>query len=136
MRIESETGKVGFRKIFGPLLRLGIPTGAIFLLLAGNAYGASGLVSLQITTQVTSIGSLLTQVAYGIAAALFVLAGIFYAIGQMLPPDKKAAYHTTAVNIIIGAIVMAALSFAATGFATASTHLLVNSTVNTLTSNT
>jgi hypothetical protein len=53
----------------------------------------------------------------------------------MLPPDKKAQFHTTAVNIIIGAVVVGALSVASTSLVTASTHLLSNLSVNGLTNN-
>src|SRR5580658_5219659 len=111
---SKETGGKGVRKYFGPLLRLGVPICAGPLILSGNAYGAS-LVALQISTQLAGIQTLLSQLGPELAAALFILAGVFYAIGQIMPPDKKAAFHTTSVNIIMGAIVLAALSFAATG---------------------
>lgn len=73
--------------------------------------------------------TVLGQLGPALSAMLFILAGIFYAVGQMLPPDKKANFHTVAINIIIGAIVVAALSFAATSLATASTHALGNFTI-------
>jgi hypothetical protein len=72
------------------------------------------------------------QVGPALSAVLFVVAGIFYAIGQMLPPEKKANFHTAAVNIIIGAIVVGVLSVASTSLAVASTHLIGNLTaINT-----
>ncbi len=95
------------------------------LLLARITYGAS---SAPILTQLDYIKSILTQVGPALSAVLFVIAGIFYAIGQMLPPDKKANFHTTAVNIIIGAVVVGVLSVASTSLAVASTHLLSNLT--------
>jgi hypothetical protein len=85
-----------------------------------------------IATELTSIQATLMQVGPALSAMLFVLAGIFYAIGQMLPPEKKASFHTTAVNIIIGAIVVGVLSFASTSLAIASTHLLGNLTANSV----
>jgi hypothetical protein len=95
------------------------------LLLTRITYGAS---SAPILTQLDYIKGILTQVGPALSAVLFVIAGIFYAIGQMLPPDKKANFHTTAVNIIIGAVVVGVLSVASTSLAVASTHLLSNLT--------
>lgn len=96
------------------------------LLLAMHLANAAG--SVPLVSNIDNIQSLLTQIGPALSAMLFVLAGIFYAIGQMLPPDKKANFHTTAVNIIIGAVVVGVLSFASTSLAIASTHLLGNYT--------
>ncbi len=81
-----------------------------------------------VVSELANIQSILMQIGPELSAMLFVLAGIFYAIGQMLPPEKKASFHTTAVNIIIGAIVVGVLSVASTSLAIASTHLLGNLT--------
>lgn len=125
------------RRALGSISRIAIPTVTVSLTLAGRAYGAFPFVSLQIVTVLNNIGALLGHIAPLLSAALFILAGIFYAIGQIMPPDKKAAFHTTSVNIIIGAVVLSALSLAATGLANVSTQLLTNQTVNgTLVSNT
>ncbi len=99
---------------------------ALALLIAAHLANAAG--SVPLVAQVNEIQSVLMQVGPALSAMLFVLAGIFYAIGQMLPPDKKANFHTTAVNIIIGAIVVGVLSVASTSLAVASTHLLGNAT--------
>ena len=136
MKETREKGMEGCRRFLKPLSRLSVPMVIGTVLSASNTYGAAVFVSLQITTQLNSIQGLLGQIAPILSAALFILAGIFYAIGQILPPDKKATFHTTAVNIIIGAIVLAALSVASVGLAQVSSHLLTNSTTNTLTSNT
>ena len=85
-----------------------------------------------LVTELNGVQLVLMQIGPALSAVLFVLAGIFYAIGQMLPPDKKANFHTAAVNIIIGAIVVGALSIASTSLAVASTHLISNFTSNTL----
>jgi hypothetical protein len=85
-----------------------------------------------IVTQLNGIQAILMQAGPALSAVLFVLAGIFYALGQMLPAEKKAHFHTAAVNIIIGAIVVGALSFASTSLAVASTHLLGNLTSNSI----
>ncbi len=99
-------------------------------LLINNANAA--MFSFTILGQLNYIKTILDQVGPALSAILFIIAGIFYAIGQLLPPDKKANFHTAAINIIIGAIVVAVLSVASTSFATASTHLLSNFTVNSI----
>ncbi|HVC58222.1 MAG TPA: hypothetical protein VND15_01975 [Candidatus Acidoferrales bacterium] len=78
--------------------------------------------------ELDSVKSILSQIGPALSGILFVLAGIFYAIGQILPPDKKANFHTASVNIIIGAVVVGALSVASTSLAIASTHVLGNFT--------
>lgn len=77
-----------------------------------------------LVSQIDNIKLILTQLGPALSAMLFVLAGVFYALGQMLPPEKKANFHTAAINIIIGAIVVGALSFASASLAVASTQLL------------
>jgi hypothetical protein len=96
----------------------------MLLMFSKNIYAAS-----QLVTELDNIKLILIQIGPALSAVLFVLAGIFYAIGQMLPPDKKANFHTAAINIIIGAIVVGALSVASTSLAIASTQLLNNFTV-------
>ncbi len=115
--VSSLSRKVG--QLFAPMVLL------FFLL--HLSYGAT---STSLLSQLSYIKIVLSQVGPALSAVLFVVAGIFYAIGQMLPPDKKANFHTTAVNIIIGAIVVGALSIASTSLAAASTHLLDNFTVS------
>jgi uncharacterized membrane protein len=95
----------------------------LLMLLSKSAYAAS-----QLVTELDSIKLVLIQIGPALSAVLFVLAGIFYAVGQMLPPDKKANFHTAAINIIIGAVVVGALSVASTSLAIASTQLLSNFT--------
>ncbi|MDE1850232.1 MAG: hypothetical protein KGH54_00350 [Candidatus Micrarchaeota archaeon] len=99
------------------------------LLTLGNA-NAQGLFALDIVATLNSLQLILAQIGPVLSAVLFIVAGVFYAVGQMLPPDKKANFHTTSVNIIIGAIMVAVLSVASSGFAVASTHLLANMSAN------
>ncbi len=75
------------------------------------------------------IQQLLMHVGPILSATLFIVAGILYSIGQLLPPDKKAQFHTTSINIIIGAIIVAVLSVMSNTLAVAATHLLSNLTV-------
>jgi hypothetical protein len=122
-------GKLGWTKNWkGRLLSV---SRYVLLALAGLAsyarydYAASA----QILADLTQVKSVLGQLGPALSAMLFIVAGVFYAVGQMLPPDKKAHFHTAAINIIIGAIVVAALSFASTSLATSSTQVLSNFTV-------
>ncbi|MCL5122571.1 MAG: hypothetical protein M1279_01195 [Candidatus Marsarchaeota archaeon] len=108
-----------------------IPITVLLLLSSGTTYaaGSNGVIS-----EIGYIKALLSQIGPALSAILFIIAGIFYAIGQMLPPDKKANFHTTSINIIIGAIVVAILSVASTALASASSHLLTNMTVANMSS--
>ncbi|MDE1828429.1 MAG: hypothetical protein KGH65_04685 [Candidatus Micrarchaeota archaeon] len=109
----------------GPLKLIPI----LALLAFGNA-NAQSLFAFDIVGTLNSLQQILAQIGPVLSAVLFIVAGVFYAVGQMLPPDKKANFHTTSVNIIIGAIMVAVLSVASSGFAIASTHLLTNMSSN------
>ena len=86
--------------------------------------------TLQIVSELGSIKAILSQVGPILSAVMFIVAGVFYALGQIMPPDKRANFHSTAINIIIGAVVVGVLSVASTSLATASAHLLSNVTTN------
>ena len=88
--------------------------------------------SFDVIGTLNSVQQLLMQVGPILSALLFVLGGIFYAVGQLFPSYKRASLHTMAIDIIIGAIVVAVLSVASTNLAIASTHLLANFTSNSL----
>ena len=81
-----------------------------------------------IETTLAGVQGLLMQIGPMLSAVLFVVGGIFYAVGQLFPSYKRASLHTMAIDIIIGAIVVAVLSVASTNLAIASAHLLVNAT--------
>ena len=98
------------------------------LLFAGRTY-ATGF-SFDIMTTLSYIQNLLAHLGPMLSAVLFIVAGIFYAIGQLLPATKRAAFHATTVDILMGAIIVAVLSVASNGLAVASTQLLTNITVN------
>lgn len=93
-----------------------------------EAYGAP--VVLDLMPALDQVRLVLSQLGPAISAVLFITAGIFYAVGQLLPPEKKAHFHMTAVNVVIGAVVVGALSVASSSLAIASTHLLSNLTAN------
>jgi hypothetical protein len=102
------------------------------LLIARPAYSQSTL-TLDIISTLNYIQALLMRIGPLLSAVLFIIAGIFYAIGQFFPSYQRAAFHTTAGDMVIGAIIVAVLSVASTGFAVASTHLLINGTLSNAT---
>ncbi len=100
------------------------------LLMTGKTY-ASGF-SLDIISTLNYIQDLLSHIGPMLSAVLFIVAGIFYAVGQLLPPSKRAMFHATTIDVIMGAVIVAVLSVASNGLAIASTHLLTNITVNSM----
>jgi len=123
MNIHKRHTIMGFLKSIYPKLIMLV----IFAL--GSDYKAA-FFSLDIIGTLNYIQTLLMHIGPMLSAVLFIVAGIFYALGQMLPPDKKANFHTASINIIIGAVIVAVLSVASNGLAIASTHLLSNLTIN------
>jgi hypothetical protein len=105
-----------------------VPLAMLTMLFAGYANAAGP--GVQLVSELNYIKSVLSEIGPILSGVLFVVAGIFYAVGQILPPDKRANFHTTAINIIIGAIVVGVLSVASTSLANTSTHLLSNMTAN------
>ena len=89
-------------------------------------------VALDITSTLNFIQSLLMHLGPILSAVLFTVAGVFFALGQLFPSHQRATFHSTAIDIIIGAIIVAVLSVAANGLALASSQLLSNVTTNTL----
>lgn len=96
-----------------------------------NTSNAGSYASLDIISTLNYIQTLLMHIGPLLSAILFVLAGIFYALGQLFPSYQRATFHTTAIDLIIGAIIVATLSVTSSGFALASTHLLTNLTNST-----
>lgn len=117
---------------FGSKLRLHmVPTLKYLLLLALGLTTYARLnyaAGAQVLSDLNQVKTVLGQLGPALSAMLFIVAGIFYAIGQMLPPDKKAHFQSAAINIIIGAVVVGALSFASSSLALSSTHILTNFT--------
>lgn len=125
LRIPKIKMPMSLQKGYVKLLPLAV------LLLIGEVHSESFFV-FDITGTLGSLQLILSQIGPMLSAVLFIIAGVFYAVGQILPPDKKANFHTTSINIIIGAIMVAVLSVASNGLALASSHLLVNITSNTV----
>ncbi|MDE1873703.1 MAG: hypothetical protein KGI04_01115 [Candidatus Micrarchaeota archaeon] len=98
----------------------------LLMLFSGKSYAAA--FSFDIIGTLTGIQNLLAHLGPVLSAVLFIVAGIFYAIGQLFPATKRANFHSTAIDILVGAIIVAVLSVASNGLALASTHLLTNIT--------
>ena len=84
--------------------------------------------SFDIVGTLSGVQTLLAHLGPVLSAVLFIVAGIFYAIAQLFPATKRANFHSTSIDILIGAIIVAVLSVASNGLALASSHLLVNIT--------
>lgn len=110
-----------------------IPLIGITAFLATVKYTYAATFTFDIIGTLSYVQTLLMHVGPLLSALLFIIAGIFYALGQLFPSYQRASFHTTAIDIIIGAIIVAVLSFASNGFALASTHLLSNLTVTNVT---
>ena len=89
--------------------------------------------NLDIISTLNYVQALLMHIGPLLSAILFIIAGIFYAIGQFFPAHQRASFHTTAGDMVIGAIIVAVLSVASSGFAVASTHLLANASITNVT---
>ena len=106
-----------------------IPLIGMLAFFATAKYTYASAFTFDIIGTLSYVQTLLMHVGPLLSALLFIIAGIFYALGQLFPSYQRASFHTTAIDIIIGAIIVAVLSFASNGFALASTHLLSNLTI-------
>ena len=93
---------------------------------------ADSMPSFDILSTLNYIQSLLAHIGPILSAILFMIAGILYAIGQLFPSHQRGSFHTTAGDMIIGAIILAVLSVTSSSFAIASTHLLSNVSASNL----
>ncbi len=96
----------------------------IIALLTKRAFAET--VSLDILSTLNGIQVLLAHIGPILSAILFIVAGIVFALAQLFPGYKRASLHSTAADILVGAIIVAVLSVASNGLALASTHLLSN----------
>lgn len=94
---------------------------------------ASPIAPIDIMSTLSYIQNLLMHIGPILSAILFIIAGLLYAIGQLFPSHQRASFHTTAGDMIMGAVVVAVLSVTANSFALASTHLLANGTAANMT---
>ncbi|MGC8628953.1 MAG: hypothetical protein ACP5T4_01960 [Candidatus Micrarchaeia archaeon] len=84
--------------------------------------------ALDIISTLNGIQALLAHIGPLLSGIMFIISGIFFAIAQLFPAYKRASMHSTASDILVGAIIVAVLSVASNGLALASAKLLVNTT--------
>jgi hypothetical protein len=72
----------------------------------------------------SNIADLLTTIAPIIALILIILGGIVYGIAQTQPPDIRGKWQTAAISMIVGGIIVGAISGAATLIESTSSNLL------------
>jgi len=72
----------------------------------------------------TGVQTDLTSVGYAFSIILIVLGGLVYGYAQMQPSDQRGKYITAAYGMIIGGIVVAAITGGAEAISTTSKTLL------------
>jgi len=65
-------------------------------------------------TTATNIATFLTSIAPVISVILLILGGIVYGLAQTQPPETRGKWQTTAVSMMIGGVIVAAIAGAAT----------------------
>ncbi len=64
-------------------------------------------------TTITNIGSFLQGIAPTVSIILIILGGLTYGLAQMQPPESRGKWQTTAINLVIGGIIIGAIVGAA-----------------------
>ena len=62
---------------------------------------------------VANVLGVLTSIAPGIAVILVTLGGITYGLAQMQPGESRGKWQTIAISMVVGGIIVAAVTFAA-----------------------
>ncbi len=65
-------------------------------------------------TTATNIATFLTTIAPVISLILLILGGIVFGLAQTQPPEMRGKWQTTAVSMMIGGVIVAAIAGAAT----------------------
>ncbi|MDD5340209.1 MAG: hypothetical protein PHV13_03085 [Candidatus ainarchaeum sp.] len=74
----------------------------------------------------SNIAGFLSTIAPVIAIILIILGGILYGVAQTQPPDTRGKWQTAAISMIIGGIIVGAITAAAAGIESVSETLLKN----------
>jgi len=72
----------------------------------------------------SSIADFLSTIAPIISLILIILGGIVYGVAQTQPPDTRGKWQTAAISMIVGGIIVGAISGAATIIQSTSSNLL------------
>ncbi|MGC8710007.1 MAG: hypothetical protein ACP5RF_00095 [Candidatus Micrarchaeia archaeon] len=126
--VMQKTGILGNNKV----LRRALAKVPLLMIIGFGTSVKAATFTFDIIGTLNYVQQLLMHLGPMLSAVLFVIAGVFYAVGQLLPPDKRANFHTASINIIIGAIVVAVLAVTSNSLALASTQLLTNMSSNAL----
>ncbi len=79
-------------------------------------------IGLEVT--LTGIAGLLQTIAPIIALILIILGGITYGVAQTQPGESRGKWQTVAISMVVGGIIVAAISLAANSIVEASGNLL------------
>ena len=66
-----------------------------------------------IETILTNVATFLSTIAPHISLILLILSGIIYGLAQTQPPEIRGKWQTTAVSVLIGGLIVAAIAGAA-----------------------
>ena len=61
----------------------------------------------------SNIAAFLSNIAPIIAIILIILGGITYGLAQLQPPDSRGKWQTAAISMVVGGIIVAAITAAA-----------------------
>jgi hypothetical protein len=75
-------------------------------------------------TVATNIATFLTNIAPTISLILLILGGIVYGVAQTQPPESRGKWQTTAISMVVGGIIVAAIAGAASLIQQTSSGLL------------
>lgn len=62
---------------------------------------------------ISNIAGVLSSIAPGIAIILVTLGGITYGLAQMQPGESRGKWQTVAISMVVGGMIVAAITFAA-----------------------
>jgi uncharacterized membrane protein SirB2 len=74
----------------------------------------------------SSILDVLSTIAPAIATILIILGGIIYGLAQTQPPEIRGKWQAAGISMVIGGIIVAAITFAASSIESASSNLLTS----------
>lgn len=79
---------------------------------------------MSLQTILAGIQGTLSSIAPALSIILITISGMLYAFAQMQPADARGKYTTAAISIFIGGVIIAAISYAASGIASTAQGIL------------
>lgn len=71
------------------------------------------LVAIGIETTLSNVAAFLQTIAPTLSIILIILGGIAYGLAQTQPPETRGKWQTTAIGLVVGGIIVAAIAGAA-----------------------